>query len=360
LDRRRIDWAISVLEPYHVAGGIIPNTMKVTVALMIALTAITATRRIGSETLAVERLFFVVSDLERSTAFYRDVVGLELIRPTTRMGAQVSEMYGAPGVAMDAVNFSLPGRGSNGTDSLQLLTFHTAHPPIIMPRLQDAGAVRLVLKLKTLSPVLARLKANHVPALLPGQLSVKENESLADPPLAVVQDPDGFFIELQKTNDSPATVSGILISAELGLTVRRTDEALKLWRDVLGFEAEAGRWEKGSKAHSHIASLVGSSFRQSRVELPGSNLPIDLIEFRENRKPRSQPIRALQHPGAANIQLRVTDLNRVKRELVALGSEFVISGGPSITFQDRLLVATVRTPDRLFIEATQIMPSLEK
>src|SRR6266536_1595212 len=120
--------------------------MKIAIALTVALAALTATVQPVRETVAVERLFFVVSNLDRSTAFYRDVIGLELIRPTTRMGEQISEMYGAPGVMMDAANFSLPGRGSNVINSIQLLEFHTAHPPLAMPQLQDPGALRLVLK----------------------------------------------------------------------------------------------------------------------------------------------------------------------------------------------------------------------
>jgi len=333
--------------------------MKITATLTLVLAALTATARSAGETLAVERLFFVVSDLDRSVAFYRDVIGLELIRPTTRMGPQVSEIYGAPGITMDAVNFRLPGRSST-VESLQLLAFHSVHPAPAKPRLQDPGALSLVLKVKNLPTILARVKENGVPALFPGQLSVKENGVPANPTLAVVQDPDGFFIELQKTTDYTATTSGNFISSGLGLTVTNTEAALRLWRDVLGFETQSGRWEKGSKTLADTATLVGSSFRRSRVELPGSNLTIDLIEFKANGKPHQQAGRALQDPGAANVQLRVTDINRVKSKLVALGSEFVIPGGPSITFQERLLVAIVRSPDHVFIEATQVIPSQEK
>ena len=82
----------------------------------------------------VRRLILTVRQLERSVEFYQDLVGLELERPRYRMGEGVAELYGAPGIVMEAAVLKL-----RTADSILILIEARGSAGEAMPELRDPG-----------------------------------------------------------------------------------------------------------------------------------------------------------------------------------------------------------------------------
>jgi hypothetical protein len=83
--------------------------------------------------------------------------------------------------------------------------------------------------------------------------------------------------------------------------------------------------------------------------VPTSGLPLELIEFQGNHRPRPFNI---ADPGATRIQLRVADIDAAAAALVAAGGTFVSTGGRPIDLpagERTIRAGVVRDPDGLFV-----------
>ncbi|MCH2320434.1 MAG: VOC family protein [SAR202 cluster bacterium] len=129
---------------------------------------------------------FVVKNVEESTAFYRDVVGLSLIRAYERMGTGIDQVVGYENAHLSAAILDI-----GGGHILELIQY-------VNPRSEDRpteernvlGATHLALLVDDIHAMYARLaeKGGQVmnpPAELePGRIA------------CYLQDPDGNWIEL--------------------------------------------------------------------------------------------------------------------------------------------------------------------
>ena len=129
---------------------------------------------------------FVVKNVEESTAFYRDVVGLSLIRAYERMGTGIDQVVGYENAHLSAAILDI-----GGGHILELIQY-------VNPRSEDRpteernvlGARHLALLVDDIHAMYARLAENggqgmNPPAELePGRIA------------CYLQDPDGNWIEL--------------------------------------------------------------------------------------------------------------------------------------------------------------------
>ena len=129
---------------------------------------------------------FVVKNVEESTAFYRDVVGLSLLRAYERMGTGIDQVVGYENAHLSAAILDI-----GGGHILELIQY-------VNPRSEDRpteernvlGATHLALLVDDIHAMYARLaeKGGQVmnpPAELePGRIA------------CYLQDPDGNWIEL--------------------------------------------------------------------------------------------------------------------------------------------------------------------
>ena len=129
---------------------------------------------------------FVVKNVEESTAFYRDVVGLSLIRAYERLGTGIDQVVGYENAHLSAAILDI-----GGGHILELIQY-------VNPRSEDRpteernvlGATHLALLVDDIHAMYARLaeKGGQVmnpPAELePGRIA------------CYLQDPDGNWIEL--------------------------------------------------------------------------------------------------------------------------------------------------------------------
>jgi catechol 2,3-dioxygenase-like lactoylglutathione lyase family enzyme len=288
----------------------------------------------------------IVADLERSLAFYNDLMGAMPV-PTPAWGADATllNFLGVPGSQIRVGNVRIPG----ATTRVEIVDFKDVERKPVQPRLQDPGAVRLILIVRSVDMLLAHLKERGVPVVTVGGAPVTLNAT-TKARAVVVKDPDGFFIELLQPDPLPETTAPAtsnVIDARFGLTVEDTDKTMKVYRDVMGFQPRVGAFVS-DKALMDLMATSGAQARVSTATVPGSRLEVEFVEFKGiDRKPIGARI---QDPGATRLQLRVKDVDAAVKTLVSNGGTVITTGGNGgpIDMQG-LRVALVRELNNLFL-----------
>ena len=135
---------------------------------------------------------FVVSDMERSRAFYRDLLGLQEERDQILEGEFISELVGYPNARLHIVYLG-PGDMRHSVELIQYL-----NPPgdvVTLPQRRQVGATHLGVIVGDLDAFYQELSARGVrfvspPAVRPGAVYPMARKG------CYMQDPDGNWLEL--------------------------------------------------------------------------------------------------------------------------------------------------------------------
>jgi lactoylglutathione lyase len=293
----------------------------------------------------------IVASLDRSLAFYRDGLGLEVTGPAAvfRPDEVIMKLANVPGAQTRYTWLKIPGSPM----AVELIEYKDIDRKPVLPRFQDPGATTLSVRVRDLDGTIARLKTlggrvitvAGVPAEIGGRSRI-----------VFMQDPDGFVIELSQALAPPAPTPetpGNVLGASFELTIADTDKTIAFYRDLLGLQPTVGAAFNGDKVMADTAGTPGAQFRQSRVQVPGTSDVIRLIEFRSiDRKPLGA---RLQDPGMAMLQVIVRDVDALVATLQAGGASIVTVGGAPLDFGP-LRIAVVRDPNNLFLELIQRPP----
>src|SRR6185295_16085692 len=146
----------------------------------------------------------IVADLEKPLAFYNDLLGGTAPAATPAWGADAAllNFLGVPGSQIRVGNVRIPG----SVTRVEIVDFKDIERKPVKPRLQDPGAVRLILIVRNVDALLSHLKERGVVVVTAGGAPV----SLSAPAkgrAVVVKDPDGFFIELLQPDSLPETTA---------------------------------------------------------------------------------------------------------------------------------------------------------
>ena len=221
----------------------------------------------------------VVADLDKTMRFYGDRLGLELNgAPGPRafsVNAVVENLYDAKGSQSRVAVFKIAGSPLG----VEFVEFKDAGQKAFRPRMQDPGASVLAIPVGDVRAVMAKLKEDATPVM-------------GD---AVVQDPDGFYIQLVD-GKSPA---------KLSLTVDSMDRTLHLFRDLLGFQPEGGK-----------------------AKVPGTDFEVEFKEFQGTD--RRKVVEGIHDPGAGVLRLVVRDVDALLQTLKAAGVPVVSAGGEAV------------------------------
>jgi len=288
----------------------------------------------------------IVKDLDKSLAFYRSLLGVPSpadAAPVT-FGADQTllNFLGTPKAEVRVATVRIPGTTMN----VEIVEFRNIDRKPVQPRLQDPGATMLVLLVRDIDTLFARLKSEGVPVVTAGGKPLDMGDGSRS---VVIKDPDGFHISLLQENPLPATTapaSSNVIGSRFFLTVADIDQAERLYGDVLGMNFED--WDFGKRPLNALSNTPGAQIRVSVTQVPGSALLFGLLEFKNiDRKPIGARI---QDPGATRLQLRVRDSEATVKALKAAGGEVITVGGDGGAINMRgLQLAIVRELNNLFL-----------
>lgn len=148
----------------------------------------------------VSHVGICVADLERSLAFYRDLLGFEQRSRAPFAGAPVDRLLGLDGVQLDAAWLE--------RDGTRLELLHFAGPgtqPDAAPRpMNRTGFTHLSLRVEDLDGALGRLRDAGAHVLDETRFDDREHGIAA----VFVLDPDGTRIELVQMPGDPARLPG--------------------------------------------------------------------------------------------------------------------------------------------------------
>ncbi len=331
--------------------------MTKTVVILIA-TAILA----RAQVIGVGNFIHNVADLDKSLGFYHDVLGMDLQRAP---GAQLAGP--APFVVTPEIlnlYHALGGQFRVGTATVpqspmraELVEFKDVDRKPVRPRIQDPGASIFVLTVRDLAPVLTRIKNSGVTVITTGGDPVL----LADGSRALlVQDPDGFYVELEQRNPEPATkapADSNFIPVSFSITVSDAGRMAQVFQKALDFNPQTSGFIK-DKAQEKLLGVRTGQIRRATAVVPGTSFQVQFLEFKGiDRKPvHSRP----QDPGSAVLRLVVRDADSTVKLLDAAGVKVASAGGQIVKLPGanaNLQAAIVAAPDNLFVQVLQNGPA---
>lgn len=287
----------------------------------------------------------IVSNLDKSIEFYRDVIGLELTAPPAPFSPNpaIMQLGNTIGAQSHIAVMKIPGAGIG----LELIDYKDIDRKPAHPRFQDPGAGNLAVLVKDIDAVAARVRksGSHMLTAAGGPVDIQGREKGF-----FVQDPDGFIVEVTQLTPLPANASatpGNVFGASVEIAVADVAQTAQFFRDALGFQIRVADAFTDNKLMADTAGTPGAQFRQGSGNIPGSQTRITFIEFKNiDRKPMNTRV---QDPGTALLQLRVRDLDSVIKSVKAAGGTVTSAGGAPVTMGNRRL-AIVRDMDNLFLE----------
>jgi predicted enzyme related to lactoylglutathione lyase len=296
----------------------------------------------------------IVRDLGKAVAFYRDGLGLDAAGDASDAANNepLRHMFGLPDAQIRWM-IARPPAMRTGVEIIEI-TKVPSRP--VERRIQDPGAVTLVLEVRDIDASLARLTQIGASIVTRGGAPVRIGPGATRALLA--KDPDGHFVELIQPDPLPAT-SAANVANILGVRVRLTvddvERTLRLYRDTLGLQQTALDSVATDRATPNVFGLTGARYRLAATQVPTSNLVVEFIEFAgiDRRSVRA----AIQDPGSTRMQLQVRDVDAAIAALKSAGGAVVSTGGQTVGLPGRggatTKVAIVREPSNLFLVLIQ-------
>ena len=297
----------------------------------------------------------IVANLDRALAFYRDGLGLQVMGEPSNaeMNAALRNMFGLPDAHLRWI-VARPGSMRGGVEMVEI-TGASGRP--LARGVQDPGAFTLLVTVTDVNNTLQRLKTlgGTVVTASGAPLLVGSKEKMR---AVVVRDRDDHFIEMLQPETLPESASsnGGVIDARIRLTVDNLDRAVKLYRDALGFHQVSMSTFTKDRTGMDLLGVPQGEYRYASLLVPGSNLSVELIEFRGVDRQSVQG--RIQDPGSTRLQLQVRDLDAAIRAVVDAGGGVVSTGAAPVELPAgrgaTTRAAIVRDPSNLFLVLIQV------
>jgi catechol 2,3-dioxygenase-like lactoylglutathione lyase family enzyme len=319
------------------------------------LAAQTAAPTVG-EVVGIDNFGHIVSDLDKSFEFYRDLVGLEPAVTPGRFdpNPSIMKMGNTLGAQSHIGVLKVPG----ASFGVELIAYKDIDRKPASPRSQDPGAGNLILLVRDIDRALARLKNGGAKVVTLGGAALDIGNRTRG---VFVKDPDGFFIGLVQRDPLPATTAPALsniIGGLFAVTVEDTERTVRFYKDGLGFKPLMEFPFSGDQNRMALGATPGAQYRSTVLQIPGTSVSIEFPEFKDIGR---TPLRTrVQDPGTALLQLEVRGVDALVKTLKAAGATVVSVGGEPVDVMvgtnTHLRIAIMRDPNNLFLELIQRMP----
>lgn len=138
----------------------------------------------------LDHVSITTADLDRSVAFYGDVLGLALLASGEAGEPELSDLVGIPGVRVRYAEFDL-----GAPHILEVLEYLSARGEALEPSPNRPGATHIALAVADISPVKARLDAAGA-TVSRDVVTLTEDTDWNGVRTLYARDPDGVSIEL--------------------------------------------------------------------------------------------------------------------------------------------------------------------
>jgi catechol 2,3-dioxygenase-like lactoylglutathione lyase family enzyme len=297
-------------------------------------------QRHAAHVIGARGLVHGVQTLEPSLAYYRDVLGFELLGPATEkptFDIHLQALTNHGGVLYRTALLKIPGstmtvqlfEGTNGGPSSR------SSPRQLTARPSDRGGSVLSVRVPDLAGTFTTIaNAKQQAAVI----------SVGGKPVGrtlFVRNRDGLVAELVQSPDPSAD------PASIAVTPGDPEASLRFYRDILGFDLKTGDWEAGQDVMNALGAEMGM-VRRSRAYIPGSKVRFELDEYSGLATKRAFYYYNSM-PGAVTLQLLVRDLDGMVKALRAAQVRIVTTGQQPVTL-DGSRTILIRDPDGIFVQ----------
>ncbi len=320
----------------------------------------------AGDVIGVGNFLHIVSDADKSVEFYQGVLGMDLQR-APNAPADAPRVYQDTPAIVSLYN-AIGGRYKVGVGLIQespmraeLVEWSGVERHPIHPRFQEPGAGNMILSVRELDPILERVKKSGSRIVTTGgkpisiDLGAGPDGQKRSMRMILLQDPDGFFVELLEPHPAPAAAaqsSNNIYKVAFGATVYDTDRMVRIFHDALGFDFKTGAWMSDPVRAAGVG-VPGAVFRRSTALVPGTDFEVELLEFKG--ADRQHYTTTPRDPGTAMLRLVVRDIDTTIKRLNEAGAQIMSKDGVAAMLPPNGAVraAIARTPDDLLIQVMQ-------
>ena len=301
----------------------------------------------GPRAVGVSILHLNVTNLDKSMALYRDVLGMEVTTPPREPRANPG-LVSEAGAVMRTVILKQPG----GPFSMELVEFSGVALRPVQPRIQDPGEIMLAVGVRDLDAKLAAAKKLGLRVLSKDGVPFVSEGRGGRNRAVMVRDPDGFIVEFTEGGNANASAApGPITSVAVYVSVQDLAQTVNFYNKAFGFTipapSEAGPTPERIKALFGDTSLA--TVRMARGTFPGSEFAINFQEFRgPDRKPARHRV---QDPGGPILLVQVQDFSAVL-DLIRSNGGIIGLGETSETLAPDARVTWVRDPNGVLLRVS--------
>lgn len=288
----------------------------------------------------------IVASLQKTLAFYA-LMGFTVPEGTASkpqpfsFNPRLHSMMGTNGANERHVNARVPGGFTLEPIELAAIDQRPARP-----RVQDPGAITLVVYVRDVDAQLAKATQAGVPVLTPGGKPV----SIAGGRAVLIEDPDGRPVELRQVTPLPQTNAppeSSVVASRLSMTIADRDKTKLLYHERFGFTFTAATPSFAPDPVYQALTGAKGQVRHGVMTSPGGQMTIELVEFTGVDQ---KPLRTrIQDPGSARIQLRVRQIDQVLAMVTATGSKAISTGDRPVKLPPNLVGVMVPDMDNLYL-----------
>jgi catechol 2,3-dioxygenase-like lactoylglutathione lyase family enzyme len=291
-----------------------------------------------------------VENMDRSLAFYHDAFGMDVPALPASGGRQYNPanprlfaMFDIPGARERHQSARVAGTGV----AVEVMDIQDVDHKNVDLRLQDPGTATLVLVVRDVNSMVDRVVHSGAAVVTTGGKPV----ALADGGRAVlVRDVDNRFIEIVQpasTASAAADASRDVLDMSVSIAVNDLNQAVHVYRDVLGFDVKVGDGFSADQASRMLSGLPKVESRRAQARANGSKLTLEFVEYRGvDRRPLKFKI---QDRGAARLQLRAQNIDAVVDRVKSAGLKVVSDGAVAVPIPPNLKGALVADTDNFFL-----------
>lgn len=287
-----------------------------------------------------------VANLDRSLAFYRDVVGLEVVTPPAEPRS-AGNLLSEPNARLRTTVLRWPG----GTFRMELVEWSGIPVRPQQARIQDPGAVMLAFRTTRVDAQLDAAKRLGLTPLTAGGAPIVGGGRSGQTRAIVLRDADGFVVELLQPLGEAAVPD-----VQTFITVADLAQTVQFYNQALGFSLPAPG--PAAPASDRIKTLFGdttlASIRSTRATFPGSDVTLELQEL---IAPDRKPVRhRVQDPGGPVLPITVQNLSAVIARARVTGGT-IGAGETSAPVATDARSAWVRDPNGLLLQVSLPRPT---
>lgn len=283
----------------------------------------------------LQNLAHTTESLEKTLPFYRDVLGLPLngasdplAQQPQKLDEDMSKFTATKGMSFRAATFRIP----NAAFGFELTEFTGGARKPVRPNIPDIGAATLVLQIRDIEKVLAKVKASGAAIVTAGGTPVNPTGNASSKIREiVVRDPDGFFVELQQPDPLPssaANATGDILGASVQFSIEDSAKTVAFLRHAIGFDARPTGALGTNPVVQNLIGLKGAQWRITHGKIPGATLDFGLIEY--SGVARGKVAAGAEDPGSPAFTMVVRDINAAVNQWTKAGGTVATTGGKAI------------------------------